>query len=95
MWRASSAASAEIEQALLKTLQEKVEKAKLGIDIVFLGLQGVHPPESTAQDFQDVVGMSRKSRRPSGRQTPSPTGNSPKWRGTLPGPNNCLTQSAR
>jgi membrane protease subunit HflK len=51
---------AEVEQALRKTLQEKVDKAKLGIDIVFLGLQGVHPPESTAQDFQDVVGAEQK-----------------------------------
>jgi regulator of protease activity HflC (stomatin/prohibitin superfamily) len=49
-----------IEEALHKTIQQKADAAGLGVNIVFLGLQGVHPPESTAQDFQDVVGAEQK-----------------------------------
>ena len=51
---------AAIEQALHKAIQTRADEAKLGVKIVFLGLQGVHPPESTAQDFQDVVGAEQK-----------------------------------
>jgi regulator of protease activity HflC (stomatin/prohibitin superfamily) len=49
-----------IEQGLWKAIQGQVDQAKLGVDLKFLGLQGVHPPESTAQDFQDVVGAEQK-----------------------------------
>ncbi len=46
----------DIERALQETIQQKADRENLGIEIVFLGLQGVHPPESTAEDFQRVVG---------------------------------------
>src|SRR5205814_4698108 len=49
-----------IEAALYEAIQKRADDARLGIKIVFLGLQGVHPPESTAQDFQDVVGAEQK-----------------------------------
>lgn len=51
----------EIEQALWKAIQVRADAAQLGVDIKFLGLQGVHPPESTANDFQDVVGAEQKA----------------------------------
>lgn len=51
----------EIEQNIWKAVQAKADEYKLGVKIVFLGLQGVHPPEPTAGDFQDVVGAEQKA----------------------------------
>lgn len=47
-----------------RILQERIQKAAdeagLGIDIVFLGLQGVHPPPDIAGDYQDVIASLQK-----------------------------------
>jgi regulator of protease activity HflC (stomatin/prohibitin superfamily) len=49
---------------LEKHLRERIEaaaaQASLGIQIEFLGLQGIHPPEDTAPEFQDVIGAEQK-----------------------------------
>ncbi|MBW7989327.1 MAG: hypothetical protein FVQ84_04825 [Planctomycetes bacterium] len=59
---------ADLEQSLLgagrtqakKTLTREIQKAAdeagLGVEIVFLGLQGIHPPTEVAADYQEVVG---------------------------------------
>jgi len=43
-----------------KTLTERIQKAAdeegLGVEIVFLGLQGVHPPTEVAAAYQKVIG---------------------------------------
>lgn len=58
----------DIDQSLLgigraeagKTLTERIQKAAdeegLGVEIVFLGLQGVHPPTEVAAAYQKVIG---------------------------------------
>jgi regulator of protease activity HflC (stomatin/prohibitin superfamily) len=51
---------APIERELRESIQKSADDLELGVDIVFLGLQGVHPPESTAMDFQDVIGAEQK-----------------------------------
>ncbi len=42
------------------TLTERIQKAAdaegLGLEIVFLGLQGIHPPTEVAADYQNVIG---------------------------------------
>ena len=43
-----------------KLLKERIQAAAdaqgLGVKIVFLGLQGIHPPPKVAEDYQNVVG---------------------------------------
>lgn len=47
-----------IEAAIQDSIQKAADadNVKLGVEIVFFGLQGVHPPEDTAADFQKVIG---------------------------------------
>ncbi len=49
-----------IEQALWERIQKKADSANLGVKIVHLGLQGVHPPVTAAEDFQAVIGAERR-----------------------------------
>ncbi|MBP7936402.1 MAG: hypothetical protein KA354_17315 [Phycisphaerae bacterium] len=49
-----------IEKALWESMQKTADESNLGIRIVFLGLQGVHPPEDTAATFQEVIGAEQK-----------------------------------
>ena len=65
----------ETEQSLLgtgraeaaKTLTERIQAAAdemgLGVEIVFLGLQGVHPPPELAPDYQKVIGAIQKKQK--------------------------------
>jgi membrane protease subunit HflK len=41
---------------LRAALQAEAERLGLGVDIVFVGLPGVHPPVAIADAFEDVVG---------------------------------------
>ncbi len=41
---------------LMSEIQKAANEAELGIEIVFLGLQGIHPPSEVAADYQAVVG---------------------------------------
>jgi membrane protease subunit HflK len=41
---------------LIRRIQDSADEQKLGIEIVFVGLQGVHPPEDVAEDYQAVIG---------------------------------------
>ncbi len=49
-----------LERELWGTIQASADARQLGIEIVFLGFQGVHPPEETAESFQDVIGSLQK-----------------------------------
>ncbi|MBI4578858.1 MAG: hypothetical protein HY718_04095, partial [Planctomycetes bacterium] len=49
-----------LEKLLWQQVQDKADEAKLGVQVKFLGLQGVHPPEETAEAFQDVIGAEQK-----------------------------------
>jgi regulator of protease activity HflC (stomatin/prohibitin superfamily) len=48
---------AEFEEGLRQAIQERIDGMGLGIDLVFLGLQGCHPPfeSEVAATFQRVV----------------------------------------
>jgi regulator of protease activity HflC (stomatin/prohibitin superfamily) len=41
---------------LTERVQRAADEEKLGVEIVFLGLQGIHPPPDVAADYQKVVG---------------------------------------
>jgi regulator of protease activity HflC (stomatin/prohibitin superfamily) len=46
----------QAKNALMREIQRAADDADLGVEIVFLGLQGIHPPSEVAADYQDVVG---------------------------------------
>ncbi len=50
------AGRAKAKEVLTKRIQEQADKAQLGIDVVFVGLQGIHPPVKVAPDYQKAVG---------------------------------------
>ena len=54
------AGRAEAKRILTTRIQQAVDEAGLGVEIVFLGLQGVHPPPDVAADYQNVIGAVQK-----------------------------------
>lgn len=50
----------QAKQILTKNIQTAADKAGLGVEIVFLGLQGIHPPPEVAADYQKVVAAVQK-----------------------------------
>jgi len=50
------AGRAQAKQVLTQNIQAAADKAGLGVEIVFVGLQGIHPPTQVAADYQKVVG---------------------------------------
>jgi membrane protease subunit HflK len=46
----------QAKQVLTKNIQAASDKAGLGVEIVFVGLQGIHPPTQVAADYEKVVG---------------------------------------
>jgi regulator of protease activity HflC (stomatin/prohibitin superfamily) len=45
---------------LLARIQKRADENGLGVEIVFLGLQGFHPPPKVAEDYEKVVGSVQK-----------------------------------
>ncbi len=54
------AGRATAKTVLTQRIQEQADKAGLGVEIVFLGLQGIHPPMEVAEDYQKVIGAVQK-----------------------------------
>ena len=50
------AGRSEAKNILTRQIQKAADEAGLGVEIVFLGLQGIHPPPEVAADYQAVVG---------------------------------------
>jgi len=48
------------KRILTDRIQQAADKAGLGVEIVFVGLQGIHPPVDLAQDYQAVVSAVQK-----------------------------------
>ncbi|MGD2095204.1 MAG: SPFH domain-containing protein [Phycisphaerales bacterium] len=48
------------KKVLTGQIQKAADEAGLGVEIVFLGLQGIHPPPEVAADYQAVVGAVQK-----------------------------------
>ncbi len=45
---------------LMKIIQKESDQMGLGVEIVFMGLAGFHPPPKVAGDFQEVIGAVQK-----------------------------------
>jgi membrane protease subunit HflK len=43
------------KEILTRRIQERADEQGLGVQIVFVGLQGVHPPVDVAEDYQKVI----------------------------------------
>jgi len=54
------AGRAKAAAELVKIIQKEADQMGLGVEIVFMGLQGFHPPPEVSQDFQAVVGAVQK-----------------------------------
>ena len=54
------AGRAQAEESLTASIQAAADEAGLGVEVVFLGLQGLHPPPEVAADYQKVVGAVQK-----------------------------------
>jgi len=54
------AGRAKAKRILTSRIQVAADKAGLGVEIVFLGLQGIHPPVDVAADYQKVIGAVQK-----------------------------------
>ncbi len=54
------AGRSEAKNILTRQIQSAADEAGLGVEIVFLGLQGIHPPPEVATDYQEVVGAVQK-----------------------------------
>jgi membrane protease subunit HflK len=50
----------EAEHTLISRIQAAADKEGLGVEIVFLGLAGIHPPPEVAPDYQKVIGAVQK-----------------------------------
>jgi len=50
------AGRAGAKRILTENIQNAADEVDLGVEIVFLGLQGVHPPVEVAADYQKVIG---------------------------------------
>jgi len=50
----------EAKRVLTANIQAAADNAGLGVEIVFLGLQGIHPPPDVAADYQKVIGAVQK-----------------------------------
>jgi HflK protein len=47
--------------ALRSRIQEHADAREIGVEILFLGLQDIHPPVRVADAFQEVIGASQQS----------------------------------
>jgi membrane protease subunit HflK len=47
---------AEARNTLTDRIQKAANEQNLGVEIVFVGLQGIHPPPEVAADYQKVIG---------------------------------------
>ncbi|MHB0946186.1 MAG: SPFH domain-containing protein [Sedimentisphaerales bacterium] len=54
------AGRAKAADELVRTIQADADRLELGVEIVFMGLQGFHPPPAVAHDFQAVIGAVQK-----------------------------------
>ncbi|UCG55834.1 MAG: hypothetical protein JSU70_13295 [Phycisphaerales bacterium] len=54
------AGRARAKEILTQRVQAAADREGLGVEIVFLGVQGIHPPVEVAADYQAVVGAVQK-----------------------------------
>ena len=53
----------QASKVLTERIQKEADEEGLGVEIVFLGLQGVHPPVEVAADYENVTGAIQEKQR--------------------------------
>jgi modulator of FtsH protease HflK len=53
----------EAGRILTERIQSAADQEKLGIEIVYVGLQGVHPPVEVAADYEKVIGAIQQKQK--------------------------------
>ena len=53
----------EASKALEESIQKAADENGLGVEIVFLGLQGIHPPVEVADAYQEVTGKIQEKQK--------------------------------
>ena len=53
----------EAGQSLKKSMQAQADIAGLGIEIVFVGLQAIHPPVEVSEAYQEVIGAYQEKQK--------------------------------
>ena len=48
------------KRVLFQRIQQAADARQLGVEIVFVGMQGIHPPVAVAKDYQAVIGAIQK-----------------------------------
>jgi len=48
------------KEVLMQRVQQAADAQELGIELVFLGVQGIHPPPEVAPDYEAVIGAVQK-----------------------------------
>jgi membrane protease subunit HflK len=43
------------KEVLTRRIQQRADEERLGVEIVFVGMQGIHPPVDVAEDYQKVI----------------------------------------
>jgi regulator of protease activity HflC (stomatin/prohibitin superfamily) len=51
---------AKASELLRQRIQQRIDEKQLGIEIVFVALEGVHPPKEVAADYQAVIGAGQQ-----------------------------------
>jgi membrane protease subunit HflK len=51
---------ARAKEVLFERIQKAADEQNLGIEVVFVGLQGIHPPPEVAPDYEAVIGAIQK-----------------------------------
>jgi len=50
----------QAKDILTNRIQQAADQEQLGVEIIFVGVQGIHPPPEVARDYQGVVGAIQK-----------------------------------
>lgn len=50
------AGRSQAKQVLTERIQKAADEEKLGIEVIFVGMQGIHPPPEVAPNYQAVIG---------------------------------------
>jgi membrane protease subunit HflK len=61
LFEVMSTAKAKVAAELQKSIQEQADVLNLGVKIVLVGLEDVHPPQKVAEAFENVIGARQES----------------------------------
>src|SRR5438874_1593759 len=61
LFEVMSTAKAKAAADLQKSIQEQADALNLGVKILLVGLEDIHPPQKVAEAFENVIGARQES----------------------------------